>query len=210
MFMITLLQILADAMGLGKTVMTISLMLSHSWKGASTGFLCPNYEGDKVINSSLDEFTSLPLKATKFLGFEKKLLEQKSVLENGGNLIVCPMTLLGQWKVLYTSDANNLFPCLMHVHTWFGYTSKLLFLLCLYLCQLIFFVHLLYDQSEIEMHAKPGSLSVYVHYGQSRPKDTKLLSQSDVVITTYGVLTSEFSAEVAFVVLFRIIIIPCI
>ncbi|XP_010493369.1 PREDICTED: putative SWI/SNF-related matrix-associated actin-dependent regulator of chromatin subfamily A member 3-like 2 isoform X3 [Camelina sativa] len=128
--------ILADAMGLGKTVMTISLMLSHPWKA----------EGEKVISSSLDEFTSLP-KATKFPGFDKKLLEQKSVLENGGNLIVCPMTLLGQWK------------------------------------------------SEIEMHTKSGSLSVYVHYGQSRPKDTKLLSQSDVVITTYGVLTSEFSAE---------------
>ncbi|XP_010424229.2 PREDICTED: putative SWI/SNF-related matrix-associated actin-dependent regulator of chromatin subfamily A member 3-like 2 [Camelina sativa] len=128
--------ILADAMGLGKTVMTISLMLSHPWKA----------EGEKVTSSSLDEFTSLP-KATKFPGFDKKILEQKSVLENGGNLIVCPMTLLGQWK------------------------------------------------SEIEMHTKPGSLSVYVHYGQSRPKDTKLLSQSDVVITTYGVLTSEFSAE---------------
>jgi DNA repair protein RAD5 len=57
------------------------------------------------------------------------------------------------------------------------------------------FLLLLYDQTEIEMHAKPGSLSVYVHYGQSRPKDAKLLSQSDVVITTYGVLTSEFSQE---------------
>lgn len=101
-------------MGLGKTVMTISLMLAHSWKAASTGFLCPNNEGDKVIGSSVDELTSPPVKATKFPGFDKKLLEQKSVLENGGNLIVCPMTLLGQWKVLYTSDV---FPCLMHVHT---------------------------------------------------------------------------------------------
>lgn len=102
-----LLQILADAMGLGKTVMTISLMLAHSWKAASTGNLCPTYEGDKLISSSLDEFTSPSVKATKFPGFEKKLLEQKSALENGGNLIVCPMTLLGQWKVLYTLDVNN-------------------------------------------------------------------------------------------------------
>ncbi|CAH2072145.1 unnamed protein product [Thlaspi arvense] len=139
--------ILADAMGLGKTVMTISLMLAHSWKAASTGFLSPNYEGEKGISSVLDESGGPSVKATKFPGFDKKLLEHKSALENGGNLIVCPMTLLGQWK------------------------------------------------SEIEMHAKPGSLSVYVHYGQSRPKDAKLLSQSDVVITTYGVLTSEFSAE---------------
>lgn len=49
------------------------------------------------------------------------------------------------------------------------------------------------------MHAKPGSLSVYQHYGPDRPKDAKLLSQSDVVITTYGVLISEFSAEVDFI-----------
>lgn len=105
----TLLQILADAMGLGKTVMTISLMLAHSWKDATTGVLCPNNEGDKLISSSVDEFTSPSVKATKFPGFDKKLLEQKSALENGGNLIVCPMTLLSQWKVLYTLDANNYF-----------------------------------------------------------------------------------------------------
>ncbi|KAL0673150.1 hypothetical protein Bca4012_001131 [Brassica carinata] len=139
--------ILADAMGLGKTVMTISLMLAHSWKAASTGFQCPINEGDKGISSSVDESTSPSVKATKFPGFDKKLLEQQTALENGGNLIICPMTLLAQWK------------------------------------------------SEIEMHAKPGSLSVYLHYGPDRPKDVKLLTQSDVVITTYGVLTSEFFAE---------------
>jgi SNF2 family DNA or RNA helicase len=42
----------------------------------------------------------------------------------------------------------------------------------------------------------PGSLSLYVHYGQSRPKDAKSLAQCDVVITTYGILASEFSSEV--------------
>ncbi|CAN7005908.1 unnamed protein product [Brassica rapa subsp. trilocularis] len=139
--------ILADAMGLGKTVMTISLMLAHSWKAALTGVQCLINEGDKGISSSLDESTSPSVKATKFPGFDKKLLEQQSALENGGNLIICPMTLLAQWK------------------------------------------------SEIEMHAKPGSLSVCLHYGPDRPKDVKLLTQSDVVITTYGVLISEFSAE---------------
>lgn len=52
-------------------------------------------------------------------------------------------------------------------------------------------------QAEIETHAQPGSLSVYVHYGQSRSRDAKVLAQNDVVITTYGVLSSEFSPEVA-------------
>lgn len=100
-------------MGLGKTVMTISVMLAHSWKAASTGFLSPINEGDKVISSSLDESTSPSEKSTKFPGFDKKLLEPKSALENGGNLIVCPMTLLSQWKVLSTFDANtHQFGCL--------------------------------------------------------------------------------------------------
>lgn len=54
----------------------------------------------------------------------------------------------------------------------------------------------MYCQAEIETHTQPGSLSIYIHYGQSRTKDAKLLAQNDVVITTYGVLASEFSAEV--------------
>ena len=51
-------------------------------------------------------------------------------------------------------------------------------------------------QAEIETHVQPGALTVYVHYGQSRPRDAKSLARSDVVLTTYGVLASEFSAEV--------------
>lgn len=42
-----------------------------------------------------DEFTSPSMKATKFLGFDKTLLEQQSALGNGGSLIVCPMTRVG-------------------------------------------------------------------------------------------------------------------
>ncbi|RVX20005.1 DNA repair protein RAD5A [Vitis vinifera] len=113
--------ILADAMGLGKTIMTIALLLAHSEKDLSK-------------------------KAAKFSGFHK-LKKQENTLTSGGNLIICPMTLLGQWK------------------------------------------------AEIETHAQPGSLSVYVHYGQGRLKDAKILAQNDVVITTYGVLASEFSPE---------------
>lgn len=57
-------------------------------------------------------------------------------------------------------------------------------------------------QAEIETHAQPGSLSVYVHYGQSRLKEAKLLAQNDIVLTTYGVLASEFSAEVTSNIIF--------
>ncbi|XP_019458903.1 PREDICTED: putative SWI/SNF-related matrix-associated actin-dependent regulator of chromatin subfamily A member 3-like 2 isoform X1 [Lupinus angustifolius] len=142
--------ILADAMGLGKTIMTISLLLAHSGRGGSIGSqttVQSFIEGGEV-NDTGHKFSEVPKKKTKFPGFDK-LMKQNNALTSGGNLIICPMTLLGQWK------------------------------------------------AEIETHAKPGCLSIYVHYGQSRPKDAKSLAQSDVVITTYGVLSSEFSSESA-------------
>lgn len=138
--------ILADAMGLGKTIMTISLLLTHSDKGG----LSNSQSGNQLCtgggsSDSSDQHPNQLNKATKFSGFDK--LKQKKMLVNGGNLIICPVTLLGQWK------------------------------------------------AELEIHAQPGSLSVYVHYGQSRVKDANFLAQSNVVITTYGVLASDFSAE---------------
>ncbi|XP_016730322.1 DNA repair protein RAD5A isoform X2 [Gossypium hirsutum] len=140
--------ILADAMGLGKTIMTISLLATHSERGGLSDSQSSDQPSDQG-GEAIDVFSQSPNSvktATKFPGFDK-LSKQRNKLANGGNLIICPMTLLGQWK------------------------------------------------AEIETHVQPGSLSLYVHYGQSRPKDAKLLAQNDVVITTYGVLASEFSAE---------------
>ncbi|XP_021899057.1 DNA repair protein RAD5A isoform X2 [Carica papaya] len=139
---------LADAMGLGKTIMTIALLLAHSDKGGLPSNQCmtqPSCESCEVSGLS-GESPNLPKKATNFSGFDN-FVKQKKTLKNGVNLIICPMTLLGQWK------------------------------------------------AEIETHVHPGSLSLYIHYGQSRLKDAKILAQSDVVITTYGVLASEFSGE---------------
>ncbi|KAI9080161.1 hypothetical protein K1719_037839 [Acacia pycnantha] len=140
--------ILADAMGLGKTIMTIALLLAHSGTGGSSSSQLmdqPLSESGEV-NDTVQNSSNVPKKASKFSGFEK-LRKQRNTLTNGGSLIICPMTLLGQWK------------------------------------------------AEIETHVQPGSLSLYVHYGQSRPKDAKTLVQSDIVITTYGIVASEFSIE---------------
>lgn len=59
-------QILADAMGLGKTVMTIALILAR-------------INGERPCNNGYSHENGSNTK--------------------GGTLIVCPMALLGQWKV---------------------------------------------------------------------------------------------------------------
>lgn len=90
------MKILADAMGLGKTIMTISLLLAHSERSGSLG----NESTPKPVNQSIeaDQSPTLLKKAKKFPGFDK-LVKQQTALTGGGNLIICPMTLLGQWKV---------------------------------------------------------------------------------------------------------------
>lgn len=81
--------------------MTISLLLSHSERGGSSGRQCTsqlsseNGEASNILGHSPTfakkaEFSSLD-----------KLMKHKPILISGGNLIICPMTLLGQWKVLH-------------------------------------------------------------------------------------------------------------
>jgi hypothetical protein len=102
-YFILKLKILADAMGLGKTVMTISLLIAHSGRGGSLGSQPITHsfvEGSEVGDTGTDSnFSNIPKKATKFTGFDK-LTKKNTSLSSGGNLIICPMTLLGQWKVL--------------------------------------------------------------------------------------------------------------
>ncbi|KAK4762643.1 hypothetical protein SAY86_008411 [Trapa natans] len=140
--------ILADSMGLGKTIMTLALLLTHSGRGGLPGSESTYKLASESTNVSnaLEQSTCQSKEMTKFLGNNQSVV-RKNLLVNGGSLIVCPLTLIGQWK------------------------------------------------AEIETHAQPGSLSIYIHYGQSRSKDAIILTQNDVVITTYGILASEFSSE---------------
>lgn len=48
-------------------------------------------------------------------------------------------------------------------------------------------------QDQFEIHVHENLLSVYTYYGSERTKDTKLLAEQDVVLTTYQTLSSEFS-----------------
>lgn len=80
------LQILADAMGLGKTVMTIALILAKMGRGGST-------DDQECVLEDVDEDERI----TKRITYADTEVSRKA---KGSTLIVCPMALLGQWKVI--------------------------------------------------------------------------------------------------------------
>ncbi|KAL9161778.1 hypothetical protein ABFS82_07G042900 [Erythranthe guttata] len=118
--------ILADAMGLGKTVMTIALILANRGRGGQ------DVDEQVIINGSDN--------------IENRRLTNESK-PKGGTLIICPMALLSQWK------------------------------------------------DELETHSKKDSISVFVHYGGDRTNDPSMIAEPDVVLTTYGVLTSAYKTD---------------
>lgn len=75
------LQILADAMGLGKTVMTIALILARKGRGIP----------DDQQEEAEESMTEYIRNRKQTSGTQRK--------PKGGTLVVCPMALLSQWKV---------------------------------------------------------------------------------------------------------------
>ncbi|KAK3369028.1 SNF2 family N-terminal domain-containing protein [Lasiosphaeria ovina] len=51
-------------------------------------------------------------------------------------------------------------------------------------------------EEQIKQHVKPGSLSYHIYHGPNRVKDVAQLAQFDIVITTYGSVSSELNARV--------------
>ncbi|MBA0768500.1 hypothetical protein Gotri_017296 [Gossypium trilobum] len=123
--------ILADAMGLGKTVMTIALILSRLGRGNPDNEKPDSRKADGSIttNKKRDTCGNAPRRA------------------KGGTLIICPMALLSQWK------------------------------------------------DELETHSRPETISIFVHYGGDRTNDPRVISEHDVVLTTYGVLTAAYKSD---------------
>ncbi|KAF6153230.1 hypothetical protein GIB67_036576 [Kingdonia uniflora] len=95
--------ILADAMGLGKTVMTIALILAKLGKGIP--------DDQKVIKDVKGEDLQM--------GKQRKNAYQTKAqpTAKGGTLIVCPMALLGQWK---DEIENHSKPGTLQVYVHYG------------------------------------------------------------------------------------------
>lgn len=82
--------------------MTIALLLAHSGKGGSSSSTSSQDSLDtNEVNDMSDQSPITSNKLTSITGF-RKLFKSKASLVGGGNLIVCPMTLLSQWKVSKT------------------------------------------------------------------------------------------------------------
>ncbi|KAI9119540.1 hypothetical protein K1719_009416 [Acacia pycnantha] len=47
-------------------------------------------------------------------------------------------------------------------------------------------------KDELETHSKPGSISIFVHYGGDRTNDPRVISGHDVILTTYRVLGDAY------------------
>jgi SNF2 family DNA or RNA helicase len=87
---------LADAMGLRKTVMTISLILANPGRGRMDlpKAAIPSQEDPNSLSGlqlCLQEESTNQIKDSK--------RSRSSAQHGGGTHIVCPMSLLGQWKV---------------------------------------------------------------------------------------------------------------
>jgi SNF2 family DNA or RNA helicase len=51
-------------------------------------------------------------------------------------------------------------------------------------------------EEQLQTHLKRGSVSVYVYHGAARCQNPRVLSKFNVVVTTYNILSMEFSKDV--------------
>ncbi|KAE8731199.1 SWI/SNF-related matrix-associated actin-dependent regulator of chromatin subfamily A member [Hibiscus syriacus] len=131
--------ILADAMGLRKTVMTIALILSRLGKG--------NPDNEKTVSRKADDSRT---------SYKKDAYGNVPRRAKGNTLIICPMALLSQWK------------------------------------------------DELETHSRPETLSIFVHDGGERTNNPRVISEHDVVLTTYGVLTASYKSDAGNIIHHRV------
>ncbi|KAK7927958.1 SNF2 family DNA-dependent ATPase [Apiospora marii] len=132
--------ILADMMGLGKTLSILSLVVStldaaEEWSKSDPVQPRPPASKKSQGQSRFNVPTPAPLALTRISRNTR------------ATLLVCPLTTITNWE------------------------------------------------EQIKTHIKPGTFSYYIYHGSSRIRDPKKLAQYDLVITTYGSVSTEVNSR---------------
>ena len=133
--------ILADMMGLGKTLSILSLI-------ASSLDMAEDWSKQQPLQPQAPPAPKKNGNSRVFDVPKETPLGLTPLSHNGrATLLVCPLTTISNWE------------------------------------------------EQIKAHLKPGSLSYYIYHGSNRIKDAKKLAQYDLVLTTYGSVSSEVAAR---------------
>ncbi|PKS08899.1 hypothetical protein jhhlp_003512 [Lomentospora prolificans] len=127
--------ILADMMGLGKTLSILSLIVSSLEDSTKWGGKAPAQPKTPKPPSSGPRAHAQTLPLTKLVRNTK------------ATLLVCPLSTITNWE------------------------------------------------EQIKQHIKPGTIKYHIYHGSNRIKDLRKLSQFDLVLTTYGSVSSELSGR---------------
>lgn len=136
----TLGGILADMMGLGKTLSILALV-------ASSLDAAKNWSGEEVVQPE----PPAPKKNTQSrfnVPTPQPLALTRLTRNSRATLLVCPLTTITNWE------------------------------------------------EQIKTHIKLGTFSFYIYHGSNRIRDPKKLAEFDLVITTYGSVSTELNARV--------------
>ncbi|KAH9887104.1 SNF2 family N-terminal domain-containing protein [Xylariomycetidae sp. FL2044] len=134
--------ILADMMGLGKTLSILSLVAA-SLDEANDWFQAPPVQPQSPAPPRKNGTSSRSFNVPT-----PKSLDLTALRLNGkATLLICPLSTITNWE------------------------------------------------EQIRAHIKPGSLKYYIYHGSNRIKEAKKLAEFDLVMTTYGSVSSEVMAR---------------
>uniref|UniRef100_A0A8C2KTD1 Helicase-like transcription factor n=1 Tax=Cyprinus carpio TaxID=7962 RepID=A0A8C2KTD1_CYPCA len=186
--------ILADDMGLGKTLTTIALIVSNFHNGKPLPLEQKTFHLLLIIIINVENTCCL-IKKIKIKIVETMIIKKKKKKRSQTFKTVVKVTLQCK-KIL-------IFFNLMFVSCFFVFltakTTKKTVKKPHFIktttnsnthCSRSYFISI---QDQCEQHIRTDvTLKVYLYYGAERKRSVKLLSEQDVVLTTYNVLSSDF------------------
>ena len=172
--------ILADEMGLGKTVMMISLLHANPW-------------GKNQDNSKENQLISSRISTSEKSEKSEKNEKNEKNAKNDKNAKNEKIALFSSRKALEFSTSEtrpqiSLENPLTH-HNRDFFPAKPKFAGTLIIVPLTL---LSQWESELVLHSSPSHFRTLLYYGDTRPLD---LHNYDIVITTYGIVSCEYSLQ---------------